>query len=70
MTQDGASVVLIGVTDKSLSVLVSNPNRYVETYTFLRTEDGQAEVMGTTNKWGTVIPKVGAYRAGCSIFAP
>jgi hypothetical protein len=69
-TQDGAAVVLIGVTDKSLSVVVTYPNTYVETYTFIRTEDGQTEAMWTSNKWGTLIPKVGAYRASCSFFAP
>lgn len=69
-TQDDATVILIGVTDKSLSIVVTYPNTYVETYTFLRNDDGQAEVMWTSNKWGTIIPKVGAYRASCSFFTP
>ena len=66
--QEGATVIVTGTGDKSLSVVVAYRN-LVETYTFLRNEEGQAEVMWTVNKWGTPIPKVGAYRADCSFFA-
>lgn len=66
--QEGSKVIVVGSGDKSLSVVVASP-LLMETYTFLRNEDGQAEVMWTSNKWGTPIPKVGAYRADCSFFA-
>jgi hypothetical protein len=67
-TQDGAKVLAVGSTDKSLSVIVSYPN-LIETYTFLRNAEGEAEVLWSTNKWGTPIPKIAAYRASCSFFA-
>ena len=66
--QDGAKIIILGSTKKSLSFLVSYPNAYVETYTFMRNEDDDAEAMWTSNKWGTPIPKAGAYRASCSFF--
>jgi hypothetical protein len=66
--QEGAKIIVMNSSDKSLTVLVAYP-KLVETYTFLRNEDGQAEAIWTTNKWGTPIPKVAAFRAACSFFA-
>jgi len=66
--QEGAKVIVVGSSDKSLTVVVAYP-LLVETYTFLRNGDGQAEAIWTTNKWGTPIPKVAAFRAACSFFA-
>jgi hypothetical protein len=66
--QEGAKVIVTDLGDKSISLLVAYP-LLVETYTFFRNAEGQAEVMWTSNKWGTPIPKVGAYRAACSFFA-
>jgi len=62
---DGAAVELFGKTDKTLTLLVIYP-KLIETYTFLRNVDGQAEVMWTQNKHGTLIPKVSAFQAPCS----
>ena len=66
--QEGAKVILVGSSYNSLTVVVAYP-LLVETYTFLRNEDGQPEAIWTTNKWGTPIPKVAAFRADCSFFA-
>jgi hypothetical protein len=66
-TQEGAKVAAIGSTENSLTVLVAYPN-LIETYTFLRDAEGQAEAMWTTNKWGTPVAKVAAYRADCTYF--
>jgi hypothetical protein len=66
--QEGAKVTLVGSSYNSVTVVVAYP-LLVETYTFLRNEDGQAEAIWTTNKWGTPIPKVAAFRADCSFFA-
>ena len=41
----------------------------VEIYTFLRSETG-SEVMWTSNKFGTPVLKVAAYRATCSFVDP
>ena len=66
--QEGAKVTLVGSSYNSVTVVVAYP-LLVETYTFLRNGDGQAEAIWTTNKWGTPIPKVAAFRAACSFFA-
>lgn len=52
------------VTANAISVTVLLPNRR-ETYTFLRNADGEAEVLWSVHDWGTMIPKISAYRAPC-----
>ncbi len=66
-TQDGASVVRVGQSDVSITVVVVYP-MLVETYTFLNSTDGP-EVLWTSNKHSTPIVKVGAYRAQCSFIS-
>jgi len=65
----GAVVELVGKTDETLTLLVIYPGKTIETYTFLRNADGQAEVMWTVNKFGTLIPKAASYQAACSFLA-
>ena len=66
---DGAAVIALNVSDLHIAVLVTNRPNYAETYTFFRNADGQAEVMWTSLKYGTLIPKASALRAPCSYFA-
>ena len=67
--QDGATVEPFTMQGKSVSVIVKY-DRAVETYTFFRNAEGNAEAMWTSNKGGAaLLMKVGVYRADCSFFA-
>jgi len=65
----GAVIRMIGKTDEALALIAIYPGTSIETYTFVRNVDGDAEVMWTANKYGTLIPKAGSYRAACSFLA-
>ena len=68
-TQDGGVVVLVGKTKNSLSVLVTYPNKTIETYSVYRTIEGKAEMMWTQNRYGAVIPKVAAFSSSCTFLS-
>lgn len=65
----GAVIQVIGKTDETLSLVAIYPGKSIETYTFIRNVDGEAEVMWTANKYGTLIPKAASYKAACSFLA-
>jgi hypothetical protein len=64
-SQDGAVVVMVGRSETYLAVAAVYPLGSMETYAFMRTSQGD-EVIWSSLKYGTPIPKVGAYRAKCS----
>jgi hypothetical protein len=63
---DGGEVVRVGQTADAITVVVNYSGSLVETYTFIKAAGG-AEAIWSTNKYGTLIPKIGAYRAPCSL---
>ena len=65
-TSDGGTVTRIGQTDKAISVVVSYPGKTIETWTFINSSDGP-EALWSSNKYGTAIPKIAAFRAPCSL---
>jgi hypothetical protein len=65
-TQEGGHVVLIGSFPDAISILIVYPG-LAETYSFRQSTNGP-EVLWTTNKYGTLIPKAGVFRAPCSYF--
>lgn len=67
-TADGGQVVLVGRNAEALVVVVNYPKLLVETYTFRKSANG-AEVIWSSNKYGTPLPKLGAYRAPCSFLS-
>jgi len=68
-SKDGALVAKIGELRGTLSILVSYPNRSVETYTFRKRPDGSNEVLWTAIKYGTAITTARAMRATCEFLA-
>lgn len=63
-TQDGGSVLRVGQTDGSITVIAVYP-MLIEVYTFIQTSTGP-QAIWSTNKHSTPIVKVGAYSAPCS----
>ena len=63
---DGGTVIPIGRSNEMLSVIiVYELGGTVETYTFLNSVSGP-EVIWSSNKFGTLILKIAAFRAPCS----
>jgi hypothetical protein len=63
--QDGATVLVLGAADGKLTVGAFR-GTYTEIYTF--NFDGR-EVIWTSHKTGTFLPKVAIYRAECDFMA-
>ena len=60
--RDGATVILLGQTPRFLTVGAFFQSKYADIYTF--DLEGK-EVAWTSSKIGTLLPKVGVYRASC-----
>jgi hypothetical protein len=65
-TNDGGQVTRVGQTDEAITVVVNYPGVTVETWTFIKSRNGP-EVIWSSNKYGTAMPKIAAFRAPCSL---
>jgi hypothetical protein len=63
--QDGGHVFLTGYTEEAVAFMVVYPFTSTETYVVWRF-GGEVEAVWSSAKYGTPIPKLGAYRASCS----